>query len=250
MPQGTLEVELVKAHGLQDVEFFGKSDPYAVLTCGPVQHKSKTISDGGGDSTWNQSFLFEIPHGPTELSIALFDFEKHGTDEAMGTVNISLAEIFAKRELPPTCYKVQLPNGKLEGELEVGLKFFPKVHNGTLAVHLQEAHGLLDTDVFGKAQPYAHLMCQKQSHKSCVLEGTNPVWNEQFDFDIDSDVTDLLIRLFDKDTFSDDPLGSVTIPLFQVFCDGHVSSTKYKILGKLGQPQGEISVAMKFIPKN
>jgi hypothetical protein len=41
--------------------------------------------------------------------------------------SIPLAKVFAEKQIHPTAYKVQKPNGKLEGELEIGLKFFPKV---------------------------------------------------------------------------------------------------------------------------
>jgi hypothetical protein len=34
---------------------------------------------------WNQSFLFELPDGVPDLVLAIFDAERHGKDEAMGT---------------------------------------------------------------------------------------------------------------------------------------------------------------------
>ena len=37
----------------------------------------------------------------------------------------------------------------------------------------------------------------------------DPIWNQQFSFKIDNDVTEVLIKLFDKDDLSaDDPLGT------------------------------------------
>jgi hypothetical protein len=39
--------------------------------------------------------------------------------------------------------------------------------------------------------------------------GSDPIWDENFTFQIDSEVTEITIKLFDKDTFSaDDPLGT------------------------------------------
>ena len=38
----------------------------------------------------------------------------------------------------------------------------------------------------------------------------NPIWDERFQFHVDNDVTQILIKLFDKDDLrSDDPLGNV-----------------------------------------
>ncbi|KAH7292303.1 hypothetical protein KP509_29G061200 [Ceratopteris richardii] len=251
MPEGTVEIELIKGHDLKDVEFIGKSDPYAVLCIGEQKHRSKTIHDGGKSPVWNESFLFEIPDGPHELQIVVYDDEKHGSDEAMGSVLIPLNQLFAERQVEPCKFKVQRPNGKCEGELELGLKFFPKVHHGVLEVHLIEAHGLKDTDTFGKSDPYAVIYCHKEHKKSRVIEGCNsdPVWDERFSFQIDNDVMDVLIKLFDKDDLkADDPLGNVVVPLNRVFTSGHEPPSKFKVLGPKGQPQGELSVALKFSP--
>lgn len=245
-----MEIELIKGHDLKDVEFIGKSDPYAVLSIAEQKQRSKTIKGGGKSPVWNESFLFEIPDGPHELEIVLFDQESHGGDESMGTVIIPLGPLFVDRQVAPCKFKVQRPSGKFDGELEIGLKFFPKVHHGVLEIHLIEAHGLMDTDSFaGKSDPYAIVYCHKEHQKSRVIEGTqgDPVWDESFSFQIDSDVTDTLIKLFDKDDLkADDALGSIVIPLHKVFTCGHLPPAKYKVLGSKGQPQGEVSVALKF----
>ena len=37
----------------------------------------------------------------------------------------------------------------------------------------------------------------------------DPIWNQQFSFNIDNEVTEVLIKIFDKDDLSaDDPLGT------------------------------------------
>jgi hypothetical protein len=38
---------------------------------------------------------------------------------------------------------------------------------------------------------------------------TDPIWNQEFAFDIDNEVTEVVIKLFDKDDLrADDPLGT------------------------------------------
>ena len=44
------------------------------------------LQDGGSNPVWNESFLFEIPNGPTQLDIIVYDEEKHGSDDVMGSV--------------------------------------------------------------------------------------------------------------------------------------------------------------------
>ncbi|KAI5060477.1 hypothetical protein GOP47_0024897 [Adiantum capillus-veneris] len=73
---------------------------------------------------------------------------------------------------------VQRPNGKFEGELEVGLKFFPKVHHGVLDVHLIEAHCLLDSDSFGKSDPYAAIYCHQEIQRSHIRYVSNLDWTQ------------------------------------------------------------------------
>lgn len=252
MPEGTLEVELLQAHELKDVETFGKSDPYALLSCGLQKQRSRTIHEGGSNPVWNQSFLFEIPDGISELDIALYDQERHGKDEAMGTLAIPLTKVYTERQVPPAKHKVQLPDGKFRGELELRLKFFPKVHHGNLEVHLLQGHGLISADAWDKSDPYAVIFCDKQVQKSRVIEngGSDPTWDQTLVFDLHSDITEICVKLFDKDTFTaDEPLGISTIPLHKVFAVGHMPASSYKVLGKLGQLQGEIIVGLKFVPK-
>ncbi|KAH7425454.1 hypothetical protein KP509_11G054800 [Ceratopteris richardii] len=113
-----------------------------------------------------------------------------------------------------------------------------------------EGHGLMDADIFGKSDPYAIIYCQKESQKSKVIDGTtHPLWNQSFTFNVDSEITDIFVKLFDKDDLgADDPLGSFVVPLNKVFTEGHVPPTRYKVTGPLGQPQGEVSLALKFTP--
>ncbi|KAI5079489.1 hypothetical protein GOP47_0004968 [Adiantum capillus-veneris] len=81
------------------------------------EHKSKTIHDGGKSPVWNESFLFEIPDGPQELDIHMFDQKKHGSDEAMGSVNIPLIKLFGERQIAPALTRFNDPMASLRGSL-------------------------------------------------------------------------------------------------------------------------------------
>ncbi|KAI5081581.1 hypothetical protein GOP47_0001324 [Adiantum capillus-veneris] len=256
MPEGNLEVELLRAYGLKDVEAMGKSDPYAVLTCGNApKQQSKVLQDAGGNPVWNETFNMELKGGdnPPELLISLFDKEKKGKDEPMGTVRVPLATVYSQKQVPPTKYKVQLASGKFYGEIELRLKFSPKqTKKGTLQVKLVEGRDLVSSDIASKTDPYAVLKCDGQQHKSHVMKnaGANPVWNETFVFETTSNANELEVDLFDKDTFSkDDPLGKAKISLDKVFLANQVAPTPYQVLGKAGQPQGNLVVGLNFTPK-
>eukprot|EP00250_Pteridium_aquilinum_P016437 c23102_g1_i4 orf=83-742(+) len=209
-------------------------------------------SDAGSNPIWNQTFLFEVPDDVSNLAIAIYDFETHGKDEVMGTSLLPLANVYAQREIAPAKYKVRLRSGRIHGEVELGLKFFPKVHHGSLELHLVQGRGLISADVFDKSDPYAVITCNKQTVKSKTMEnaGSDPVWDQTFAFAIDCEVTEAIIKLFDRDTFTkDDPLGDVKIPMQMVFTEGYVPPTDYKVFSSSGKLQGELKVGLKFIPK-
>ncbi|XP_061349583.1 16 kDa phloem protein 2-like [Gastrolobium bilobum] len=81
---------------------------------------------------------------------------------------------------------------------------------GTLEVILVSAKGLHDSDFFKKMDPYVILTYRAQEHRSSVAQGagSNPSWNESFLFTVSDNVSELNLRLMDKDTFTkDDFLG-------------------------------------------
>ncbi|KAG6516020.1 elicitor-responsive protein 3-like isoform X1 [Zingiber officinale] len=121
---------------------------------------------------------------------------------------------------------------------------------GTLHVLLVSAKGLHDADVLGKMDPYAILICRNQEKKSSTASGagSEPEWNETFVFTVSDSVTNLTIKLFDKDTFSsDDFVGEAKIPLDPVFVEGSIPPTIYNVV-KDQEYCGQIKVGLTFTP--
>ncbi|KAG6511842.1 hypothetical protein ZIOFF_029920 [Zingiber officinale] len=78
--------------------------------------------------------------------------------------------------------------------------------------------------------------------------GSEPEWNETFVFTVSDSVTNLTIKLFDKDTFSsDDFVGEAKIPLDPVFVEGSIPSTIYNVV-KDQEYCGQIKVGLTFTP--
>ncbi|KAG8366456.1 hypothetical protein BUALT_Bualt17G0081900 [Buddleja alternifolia] len=62
-------------------------------------------------------------------------------------------------------------------------------------------------------------------------EGSKPKWDETFLFKVTDNVTELKIRIMDKDTFTaDDFVGEVRIPLEPVFEEDMVEPTSYNVV--------------------
>ncbi|KAF8100949.1 hypothetical protein N665_0213s0014 [Sinapis alba] len=73
MPHGTLEVVLVSAKGLEDSDFLNSMDPYVLLTCRTQDQKSNVASGQGTTPEWNETFIFNVSEGTTELKAKIFD---------------------------------------------------------------------------------------------------------------------------------------------------------------------------------
>ncbi|GMH31355.1 hypothetical protein Nepgr_033198 [Nepenthes gracilis] len=122
---------------------------------------------------------------------------------------------------------------------------------GKLEVLLCSAKGLEDTDFLSNMDPYVILTCRTQEQKSSVASGngSEPEWNETFIFSISGSVSELIVKIMDKDTFSsDDFVGKANIPLEPVFAEGEVPPTSYNVV-KDGEYCGEVRVGLTFTPE-
>ncbi|KAK9742919.1 hypothetical protein RND81_03G205600 [Saponaria officinalis] len=97
--------------------------------------------------------------------------------------------------------------------------------------------------------PYVLLSFRSQEQKSSVSTdtGSEPEWNETFIFTVSGDVSELHLKIMDKDNFSaDDFVGEAKIPLDAVFEGGSLPPTAYTVV-KDGEFKGEIRVGLTFV---
>ncbi len=87
---------------------------------------------------------------------------------------------------------------------------------GSLKITLINATFLKDKDIVGKMDAYVQLEVGNQKQKSHVAKnmGTNPVWNQQFDFNIDGE-SNLKLEFYDDDIGNDDQLGQILLGISQ-----------------------------------
>ncbi|KAK9910559.1 hypothetical protein M0R45_034516 [Rubus argutus] len=111
---------------------------------------------------------------------------------------------------------------------------------GTLEVVLVDAKDLHDTA----------FLTQEKTSTVAQGQGTNPEWNESFLFTVTDDVTELRLKIMDKDTFTaDDFVGEATIPLEPVFMEGNLPPTSYSVVNEDKEYHGEITVGLTFTPE-
>ncbi|XP_010255470.1 PREDICTED: elicitor-responsive protein 3 isoform X1 [Nelumbo nucifera] len=129
MPQGTLEVLLVSAKGLENSDYLCNMDPYVILTCRTQEKKSSVASGQGAEPEWNENFVFTVSEGATELNIKIMDSDSGTEDDFVGEATISLEPLFSEGSLPPTPYNV-VKDQQYCGEIKIGLTFTPDPEGG------------------------------------------------------------------------------------------------------------------------
>ncbi|CAN6235722.1 unnamed protein product [Urochloa humidicola] len=124
MAQGTLEVLLVGAKGLENTDYLSNMDPYAVLKCRSQEQKSSVASGKGCDPEWNETFVFTVSDNTEELFIKLLDSDGGTDDDFVGEATIPLVAVFTEGSIPPIVYNV-VKDEEYRGEIKVGLTFTP-----------------------------------------------------------------------------------------------------------------------------
>ncbi|XP_020241394.1 elicitor-responsive protein 3-like [Asparagus officinalis] len=130
MVRGTLQVLLVGAKGLEDADFFGGMDPYAILTCRTQEQRSSTATGKGCNPEWNETFVFTVSDNVPEITIKLMDSDTLSEDDLVGKqCKICLEPLFMEGSLPPTVYNV-VKDQEYRGEIKVALTFTPAEDKG------------------------------------------------------------------------------------------------------------------------
>ncbi|XP_010553510.1 PREDICTED: C2 domain-containing protein At1g63220-like [Tarenaya hassleriana] len=137
MPQGTLEVLLVNAKGLEDSDFLNNMDPYVVITCRTQDQKSSVASGQGSTPEWNETFMFTVSEGTSELKLKILDKDTGTQDDSVGEALITLEPVFMEGKIPPKAYNV-VKDEEYKGEIWVGLTFTPLE---TREIDFEESYG-------------------------------------------------------------------------------------------------------------
>lgn len=149
LPPGNIKLTLSKAKNLMKSDLIGKSDPYAVISCGDNTSKTKTVKNDL-NPVWDHEVVFSVNEAnPDDVKIKVFDADKFGNDKSLGTVNIDLADL--AKNGPMFDLWLPLKNAK-SGEVQVCAEFEPdfdsmdsdgrlKKHSGVKSSRDDPAHG-------------------------------------------------------------------------------------------------------------
>lgn len=101
--------------------------------------------------------------------------------------------------------------------------------------------------MFGKADPYCKLRIgtQEYSTKHNAGGGKNPVWNEEFAFDI-SNEKDMEVEVLDKETVGNDKfMGRCKVSIMEWIATGRFEGD-LDLQDKANKPVGRVTIAVRF----
>ncbi|KAK8965253.1 Synaptotagmin-4 [Platanthera guangdongensis] len=93
-PQGRIAVTVLKASALKNMEFIGKSDPYAVLYIRPVFKVKTKVINNNLNPVWNETFELIAEDKETQaIVIEVFDEDDLSQDKRLGIVRLPLIDL-------------------------------------------------------------------------------------------------------------------------------------------------------------
>ncbi|CAG9823459.1 unnamed protein product [Phaedon cochleariae] len=222
-PEGVLRVHVFEARHLmkKDISMLGKgkSDPYAVITVGAQEFKTKVI-DNNVDPKWDYWCEFQIlESNGQQLYIHVWDKDDTGDDENLGRATIEVSNIVKKGSDDIWVTLEQVKHGMVHLRLtwlslskkysdldaiinETQLLRASNLNTALVTVFLDSCKNLPQARMSTKPDPYAILRIGKTSQQTKVLMRTiHPVWEEGFTFLTSNPENDLLfLSIMDQKT--------------------------------------------------
>ncbi|XP_011304471.1 extended synaptotagmin-2 isoform X2 [Fopius arisanus] len=226
-PEGVLRIHVVQAKHLmkKDISVLGKgkSDPYAIITVGSQEFRTKTI-DNTVDPKWDFwcEFIVEDSAGASNSVITrLFDKDNTGTDDPLGRATTEVSRVREKGTIDAwftlesakhgmvhlrlTWLKLSKNPGDLQAALiETQQLRVTSMSTALLTVFIDSAKNL--PCLRGSKQPDVFLEAtvgSKTERTSTMLRSSDPVWEQGFTFLVaHPETNNLNIRVIDEKTGS------------------------------------------------
>ncbi|KAK3422255.1 hypothetical protein EUGRSUZ_G02880 [Eucalyptus grandis] len=133
----SLEVTVMSAKDLPNVNVIHKMDPYVIVSLSG-NHKQRTHvhKNGGTSPRWVKLLTFPVDEARADLLILMFEImteKTYGGDKEVGKVEVPIAELLEKQgdgKPKQISYSVSLPSGKTQGVLEFNYKFGEELPGG------------------------------------------------------------------------------------------------------------------------
>ena len=263
-------VTIMDAEGLKKMDIFGKNDPYCTVTILGKTRRTSTVWKGGAAPLWNdglgeQMDFIGLTEEPEELEIVVYDEDKYGSDDLIGTIKFGLqdAKMCPADEDWKLDRHLQLthPDKKgnivVTGDLHVSICGFeskppPRPLERQLYVTIKQATELKSMDLIGQNDPYVSLTIAGVTKKTTTIPKTNnPKWRngvgETLTFSMTEVHETIDLKVYDEDIGKDDFIGSKAVPLNGMHANKDWKlKSKLEITNQKGHKTGNVMVEMKW----
>ena len=93
--KGTLDIKAISANLKYDHDWFGKQDPYCIITIGANKQKTNVAVSQGKSPKWEESLTFDV-RGERSIQVEVWDYDSLKWDELIGSCVVNISEIETK----------------------------------------------------------------------------------------------------------------------------------------------------------
>ncbi|XP_018325864.1 extended synaptotagmin-2 isoform X2 [Agrilus planipennis] len=225
-PEGILRVHVVEAKDLmkKDVSLLGKgkSDPYAVITVGAQEFKTKTIPNTV-DPKWDYwCELTVMESDGQQLYLHVWDFDDTSDNEGLGRAVIDLENVVKKGQDDMWITLEQAKHGMVHlrftwltlsrdyNDLRAALEEtqmlrVTSMSTAVLTLYIDSAKNLPQPRSQSKPDPYVLVMvCNTTKQTEVKMRTSDPVWEQGYSFLVANPESDTLyIHIIDQKTESE-----------------------------------------------
>ncbi|CAF4655605.1 unnamed protein product, partial [Rotaria sp. Silwood2] len=201
-----VELCIERGKDLSIKDFNGTSDPYVKVYYGTEEKYVTNTVYKNLNPIWNEKLSFFVHDLNIPISFCLFDYDRIGRDESMGSAKIDL-------------WKLPLEKNYLfQNKFFILLEFFFNITINKTNIRFYQARDLSAKDINGKSDPFCVVELDSTRLRTHTIYKTlDPVWNKSFIIPVQDIHSVLELTIFDEDTNkSTEFIGKIAIPLLAI----------------------------------
>ncbi|XP_002160708.2 synaptotagmin-7 [Hydra vulgaris] len=222
-----LKLTIQKAVNLPAKDISGSSDPYVkVLLLPDRKNKLETrVKRKKLNPIWNEVFTFEgFPYQKLlqrSVYLQVLDYDRFSRNDPIGEIEVALSDIELQSEPVPFVKKLKPCKGSTDylGDLLISMCYNPT--SCRISISIIKCSNLKKMDITGSCDPYIKIYLiysgKRIDKKKTTIKkrDLNPVWNENFEFDVPIDKIreiSFVLTVIDFDRIlPNESIGQVTI---------------------------------------
>ncbi|XP_026324358.1 extended synaptotagmin-2-B isoform X2 [Hyposmocoma kahamanoa] len=266
-PEGVLRIHLVQAQNLmkKDVSMLGKgkSDPYAIITVGAQQWKTKHI-DNNVNPRWDYWCEARVMQSVGQaLEIEVFDKDEGNNDDKLGRCSLDISQVVKSGRLDTWQTLQQAKHGKVHLRLswhrlssdlldlshaltETLLVKTGEISSAVLSVYIDSCKKLPSARPASKPDPYLIVTVGKKTENTAVQMRTdNPVYEIGYSFLVQNpEIDNLEIKAIDQKTGN--PLGQLSYSIASLLKQKDLSMITQPLMLQKSGPESKIIMSLQL----